>query len=293
MGDLFGVAVSPFELAEWQDATGIKPDLCMVFENWARQRSLADTFAKARSFGHTAIVLCWEPWTPTPAGAGLGGIEQPQWNHDSILNGDHDEYIDTMARACRDSGLETVYLRYAHEMNGTWYPWHHDPAKYVEAWRYIRRRMRSERAAWNVKFVWSFNPDLWRGTAAEWLKRLLPYWPEASQIEWVASTMIAFGGSKDYPVDQFRDRFDLAQDIFGTKVLAVEVNVAREQMIPWLDNLAAYVRRPDRPLPLVVLSQGMSRAGAGGGTGDLGWSVEDDPEGCAAVARLVDAIHGK
>lgn len=293
MGDLFGVAVSPFELDEWQQATGIKPDLCMVFEAWSRQRTLTDTLNKARSFGHDTIAITWEPWTPKPVGTDAieQGAAQHEWCAESILAGRHDDYIDNFARALRDSKM-TVLLRFAHEMNGTWYPWFHEPEKYIAAWKYVRHRVRSLRAAWNVKFVWAPNPDLWRATPADWLQRLLPYWVSGAAIEFVGFTMIDFGGDKYYPVSAFAARFEMARQIFHRQVLAMEVNVARENAVEWLDDLAGYVSRGDHPLPVVILSQGSSRAAAVGSTGDLGWSPIEDATGREAIRRLVAALHG-
>lgn len=290
MADLFGVAVSPFELDEWQEATGIKPDLCMIFEAWARQRTLAPHLEKAASFGHRSIAVTWEPWTPTPVGtqADEQGSLQAEWTHRSILAGEHDDYIDMMARVFRDSGL-TVYLRYAHEMNGAWYPWFHDADEYVAAWKYVRHRMRSLRNAWNVKFVWSPNPDLWRSTPADWLMRLMPYWPGNAATEFVGFTMIDFGGDRYYPVSAFAEQFDLARRIFREPVMAMEVNVARENAIEWLGDLATYARGGN--LSAVILSQGSSRAAALGGTGDLSWSAVDDPTARDAIRKLVSALH--
>lgn len=292
MGDLFGVAISPFELDEWQQATGIEPDLCMIFESWSRQRALTDHLAKAKSFGHTSIAITWEPWEPTPVGtdADAQGAVQNEWSSESICNGDHDDYIDAFARALRDSEM-TVYLRFAHEMNGSWYPWFHEPERYIEAWKYVRNRMRSKRGAWNVKFVWSPNPDLWRTTPADWLMRLMPYWVGGAATEYVGFTMIDFGGSKYYPVSAFAQQFDLARRIFRKPVLAMEVNVARENATEWLNDLAEYVRGGTRPLPLLVLSQGSSRAAALGGTGDLTWSPVDDPAARRAIQELGTALH--
>lgn len=292
MGDLFGVAVSPFELDEWQRATGIKPDLTMIFENWSRQRALTDVLNKAKSFGHDSIAVTWEPWKPTPVGTpgDQQGEVQEQWCNASILRGDHDEYIDAMARSLRDSGM-TVYLRYAHEMNGNWYPWHNDPDDYVAAWRYVRHRVRSLRNAWNVKFIWAPNPDLWRATPADWLQRLMPYWPGPASVEAVGSTMIDFGGEKYYPVSSFAAQFDLARRIFRKPLLAMEVNVARESAIEWLEDLARYISSGSRPLPLVILSQGSSRAAAAGDTGDLSWSPVEDPAARGALQKVAEALH--
>lgn len=290
MGDLFGVAVSPFELEEWQDATSIRPDLCMVFESWSRQRALTELLDKAKSFGHDSIALTWEPWAPTPVGTPSDeqGENQEQWSHASILAGEHDDYIDLVARSLRDSKL-TVYLRFAHEMNGGWYPWHNDAGEYIAAWRYVRHRIRSMRNAWNVKLIWAPNPDLWRATPADWLVRLMPYWPGPAAVENVGFTMIDFGSDRYYPVSLFAERFELARRIFRKDVLAMEVNVARENAIPWLGDLADYVRRG--PLSVLILSQGSSRAAAAGDTGDLAWSAASDPEAREALRRVVDALH--
>lgn len=292
MGDQFGIAVSPFELDEWQKATGLQPDLCMVFESWSKQRTLTDHLNKAKSFGHDSIAVTWEPWEPLPVGtdAQAQGIAQEQWSSDTICGGQHDEYIDNFARALRDSGM-TVYLRFAHEMNGDWYPWFHEPDKYIDAWKYVRNRMRSMRNAWNVKFVWSPNPDIWRATPADWLKRLMPYWVGQSACEYVGFTMIDFGGDKYYPVDQFGAQFDLARRIFKKQIMAMEANVARENAVDWLYDLARYVRNGTRLLPLVILSQGSSRAAALGGTGDLAWTLIDDPEARRAIMAVISALH--
>lgn len=292
MGDLFGVAVNPFELDEWQQATGIKPDLCMVFENWARQRTLTDICNKAKSFGHTSIAVTWEPWKPTPVGTSAEdqGEIQVEWCNEAICAGRHDGYIDAVAQSLRDSKLN-VYLRYGHEMNGNWYPWHNDPESYVEAWRYVRNRVRMVNKAWNVKFVWAPNPDLWRASPADWLSRLMPYWPPSWLVEYVGFTMIDFGGDRYYPVSLFAERFNLARQIFQRPILGMEVNVARENAVEWLYALAGYIRDANHPLPLVILSQGSSRAAAVADTGELDWSVSADPAARDALREVVRSLH--
>lgn len=292
MGDLFGVAISPFELEEWQEGTGIKPDLCMIFESWSKQRALTDHLDKAKTFGHDSIAITWEPWTPTPVGtpADDQGVVQQEWSADSIIAGDHDDYIDSFARALRDSQM-TVYLRWGHEMNGTWYPWHHDPDKYIAAWKYLRHRVRSVRNAWNVKFVWAPNPDLWRATPADWLRRLMPYWPGTAAVDYVGFTMIDFGGDRYYPVSLFAERFNLARQIFRRPILGMEVNVARENAVEWLYDLAGYARDANHPLPLVILSQGSSRAAAVADTGELDWSVSSDPAARDALREVVRSLR--
>jgi beta-mannanase len=239
------------------------------------------------------MAVTWEPWEPTPVGIPNEeqGAFQVEWCHQSILDGQHDDYIDAMARAFRDSGL-TIYLRYAHEQNGNWYPWCRDAELYVLAWKYVRRRVRSLRGAWNVRMVWAPNPDLWRPSPADWLARVLPFWPGPASVDLLGFTMIQFGGDHgDYPVFKFAERFDLARRIFQKPILAPEVNVAKDLAIGWLHDLASYVSNGSRPLSAVILSQGLSRAEAASDTGDLSWSVDTWPEGRDAVALVESALH--
>lgn len=291
--NMFCVARSPYELQEWIDATRLSPDHTMIFEAWSRRRSLAEVLAKARSFGHDAILVTWEPWEPTPVGT--PGVEQgavqPAYSAHAILNGDWDEYIDMNARAFRDSGLSTVFLRWGHEMNGNWYPWSADPDGYVEAWKYLRYRMRSQRGAWNVKFVWSPNPDVWRSSPADWLARMLPYWPGPRAVDYLGFTVINFGADRDYSVEQFVQRFDLARRIFAKPMLAAELNVALDNAEGWLYDLADAINRGRLPLSCVALSQGPSRAEATQDTGNLSWNLMDETWLVDAIDQVMTALH--
>jgi hypothetical protein len=286
--DKFGVAINPFDVADWTAATRITPSLCMVFEQWFRQRSLRPILDKAVSLGHREIVVTWEPWTPTPLGSTSAeqGAVQVEWSNDSIVRGVHNDYIDMIARDMRDCGLTTVYLRFAHEMNGGWYPWSVDPVSYVAAWRYVRNRIRIVRNARNVAFVWAPNPDLWRKVPADWLARTLPYWPGGTSVDYVGFTMIERGVVNSlYPVEDFSTRTALARQIFAKPVIAAEVNVVKDLAVAWLGDMAAYIDHL-HPYPVFILSQGPSRAQAAGNAGDLSWSAVDFVEGREAIRRL-------
>ncbi|MFI5027113.1 MAG: hypothetical protein ACHQCI_10250, partial [Solirubrobacterales bacterium] len=72
-----------------------------------------------------------------------------------IAAGKYDGYIHSEAASAISYGGE-VLLRFAHEMNGDWYPWSGDPAAYVAAWRHYVDVFRADGAS-NVRFVWSPN----------------------------------------------------------------------------------------------------------------------------------------
>jgi hypothetical protein len=74
----------------------------------------------------------------------------------SIANGDYDAWIDNYANmiASLDS---TVYVRFAHEMNGNWYPWGQKPDSYKAAFQRVAQRVHAR--APNAQMVFSPNVD--------------------------------------------------------------------------------------------------------------------------------------
>jgi hypothetical protein len=74
----------------------------------------------------------------------------------SIANGDYDAWIDNYANmiASLDS---TVYVRFAHEMNGNWFPWGQKPNSYKAAFQRVAQRIHVR--APNAQMVFSPNVD--------------------------------------------------------------------------------------------------------------------------------------
>ncbi|WP_043668631.1 glycoside hydrolase family 26 protein [Clavibacter michiganensis] len=99
-------------------------------------------------------LLTWEPWK---AGA---GTDQPAYSNASIAAGDHDAYLRQWGSELAAWG-GPVYLRYAHEMNGDWYPWAdgvdgNAPGSYAAAWKHVHDVVVAEGAT-NVRWVWTPN----------------------------------------------------------------------------------------------------------------------------------------
>lgn len=99
-------------------------------------------------------ILTWEPWV-----AG-GGLNQHGYSLAAIAGGAHDGYIKSWGAALANWG-QPVLLRFAHEMNGDWYPWSeavngNNPGDYVRAWRHVHDVLLAEGAG-NVRWVWAPN----------------------------------------------------------------------------------------------------------------------------------------
>jgi hypothetical protein len=287
-GRLFGVYTDPWHLDEWSADVGLQPNLVAKFEAFARRRTPDEFLREVERDGVTAAMVSWEPWKTVPAalGAESQAQRQPGYANADIARGSQDAYIARFARSLATfNGV--VYLRYAHEMNGFWYPWSADPGAYVRAWRRVVRIFRTQGAR-NVRFVWSVNPNLYE-TRGVWLHHLRRYWPGSRWVDGVGSTMIDFGGDKDYNVARFAPRLQTLHRVFGKPVFLTEVNTAHEGRVTWLRDLAREVRL-QRWIRAVVWSQLPSRAQAQGATGrsNLNWNVATDGAAAAqlrAVAR--------
>jgi len=76
-------------------------------------------------------------------------------------------------------------VRFAHEMNGNWYPWGsgvngNTAARYIAAWRHVVRIFRRAGAS-NVRWVWS--PNVYGNNGA---RAFAPLYPGNRWVDWVA-----------------------------------------------------------------------------------------------------------
>jgi len=287
----FGIASDPWHVDEWAAVIGAKPTMVMEFEAWSRNRTLDSHFTEARRQGHTSFMVTWEPWTPVDVAKGKAAqhAEQPQFSNAAIAGGALDSYIRLFARSVAESGL-TVYVRYAHEMNGDWYPWSRDPANYILAWRRVVDIFHAEGAE-NARFVFSLNPSVFEDEAT-WRSNLTTYWPGDGYVDYLGATVINFGGSKDHPVADFVDRLDIMRETFGKQVFITELNTAEEGRVAWFADLRTWLATDADWVVGMVLSQHESRGQAqlGDKAGNLNWNVTGDPHTRPILRALIGEI---
>jgi hypothetical protein len=289
----FGIHSDPWHVDEWADAVGARPSMVMEFEQWHRDRVIDDHFAEARRQGLDSFMVSWEPWEPVSASLGKAAqyADQPAYNNAAIVDGERDDYIRAFAESVASSGL-AVYIRYAHEMNGDWYPWSRDPENYVLAWRHIVDIFRAAGAS-NATFVFSLNASIWIDDD-EWLEGAEQYWPGDDYVDLVGTTMISFGGRKDYTVAEFAGRLDLMHETYGKDIIITELNTAAEGRVKWLTDLRTWLAVDAPWVTGVVLSQAESRGQIqlGAQVGDLSWNVTTDPETQPVIRGLIEDLAG-
>ncbi len=140
--------------------TGAAPRWMLLFRDWSHETPPLDALDAVRAQGATPV-LTWEPWYAPPEGAApADGARQPAFALSRFAAGDHDHRISTWAQALAAWGHDVV-LRFAHEMNGTWYPWAagvqgNTAEQYVRAWRHVHGVFTAAGAD-NVRWCWAPN----------------------------------------------------------------------------------------------------------------------------------------
>ena len=288
----FGAYANPWHLGVWTRGVGARPQLLAKFQSFAQHRPVGDFLSRCERDGVRRVLISWEPWRPVPASLGGRAQGEPQFGYRNvdIASGAQDGYIRGFARALR--GFRgVVYLRYAHEMNGFWYPWSRNSRAYVRAWRHVVRVFRAEGAR-NVRFVWSVNPSLYL-SRAQWLRRLEHFWPGRSYVDYVGSTVINFGGVKHYTVARFKPSLRLLRRTFHAPLMLTETNTERHGRVSWLRQLERLVAR-NPWIRGAVWSQlpSRSKAQAGRKVGNLSWDVTRDPPAARVVRQIIGIGSG-
>ncbi|NOX28451.1 MAG: beta-mannanase [Actinobacteria bacterium] len=149
------------EVADFSAAADINPDVVMISRGWANATPDIAVIERVTAAGHLPV-LAWEPWNfEVESTFDRRRGEQPDFALSTILAGDHDELINGWAEELAEWG-RPVGIRFAHEMNGYWYPWSESvngnaTGQYVAAWRYVYDVFEAAGAD-NVIWIWSPNP---------------------------------------------------------------------------------------------------------------------------------------
>jgi hypothetical protein len=123
---------------------GRRAEIWHTYKNFTQEPFPYDTVGRSHDAGAVPLIT-WEPWNR---------------NLRALIRGDYDGYLRTSARQAASFG-KPILLRFAHEMNGDWYPWSlgvdgNSASDYINAYRHVVRIFRSENAN-NVKHVWAPN----------------------------------------------------------------------------------------------------------------------------------------
>jgi mannan endo-1,4-beta-mannosidase len=170
------------QLDRFTRAAGHQPSVYEFAQGWAVNRFDRSAIDKVAKRGMLPLIS-WEPWNYQRRSkiASLAG-DQPAYRLSHIINGDYDGYIRSWAMGVKSLPY-TIAVRFAHEMNGNWYPWcvftnGNSVGEYVRAWRHVHEIF-TRIGAKNVIWVWSPN-IVWNNSA-----NLAELYPGNSYVDWI------------------------------------------------------------------------------------------------------------
>lgn len=175
---LWGAATPDLaSLTTFDRDAGKRASLYLYYDSFVDSPNFdASQATSIRNLGATPL-LTWEPWDPS-----TGSTDQPAFSLASIAGGAHDSYLSTWAAGIKAWG-QPLWLRFAHEMNGNWYPWGdgvngNTPAQYVAAYRHVHDLF-ARAGVTNVTWVWTPNV-----TAPGWTP-ISQFYPGDAYVNWV------------------------------------------------------------------------------------------------------------
>jgi membrane-bound metal-dependent hydrolase YbcI (DUF457 family) len=140
-----GSQENPGRIDSFASEVGRSPLIIANYEDWTQPLIDRPWLEAIWARGGVPLVT-WEPWSWTDPGQ--------RFPLRAIASGSYDSYIRRSAVAAAAWG-HPILLRFAHEMNGTWYPWGegHPAGAYKRAWRHVVKVFRASGAD-NVRWVW-------------------------------------------------------------------------------------------------------------------------------------------
>lgn len=141
---------------------GKRPDFVVFYQQWSGTPGFPTTVCDILVGRGQKPVITWEPWLYT------GGATQPTYSLANIIAGNFDSYITTWAQGAKAYG-RPVILRFAHEMNGDWYPWcegvnGNTTGQYASAWQHVKAIFTAQGVT-NVQWMWCPNEPYSGSTA--------------------------------------------------------------------------------------------------------------------------------
>lgn len=228
---------------------GKKPYLVMVFLDWG------DLVDKEVIAGITAqgcvLFVTLEPWD-APAKAAI--------DYDGLLRGEYDGYLADLARQLK-AVKGGVFMRFAHEMNGNWYPWAGTKVgkeKYREMYRHVKDIFVQEGAE-NIKWVFSVN---WEDVPRGENNKFANYYPGDDYVDYIGIDGYNWGNTQSWSTwmtfdELFRGRYDECGVLYPAKpVLISEFACAGSggNKAAWMTAAFADMKRMDRVRGFVLFN---------------------------------------
>jgi hypothetical protein len=185
-------------LNSFSSLVGSKPTVVMYFTDWQHDGFTTDVEKYLGSQGVTGMIT----WMPS-------GEDVSKYSNDAVINGNFDSFINTYAQQAKIFG-KPILLRFAHEMNGNWYPWSSNhsinssntASKYVLMWRHVHDIF-TKNGATNVQWVWCPSIEVGSSTPT----RFEDMYPGDKYVDWLCLDGYNIAGQDNLPWKSLYDSF--------------------------------------------------------------------------------------
>lgn len=268
----FGVMAAdvPWNGAAVQSVTaaagGVAPNMSETFTTWAQNfpaATVADSYAR-----NELPVITWEPWAY--GGTTKAQAEQPAYALSQLTDGKYDAYITKFAQAAAAQQWP-VAIRFAHEMNGDWYPWCENlngnaGGSYVAAWKHVHDIF-SRVGANNVIWIWA--PNILRGAQSR--LSLSELYPGDAYVDWIG--LSAYDDHETTAMQLVGPTLDDIRRFTNKPLLLAETgSQPGDQKSGWTKDLLSWVQQRTDVIGFVWSEY---QVGRGGSTAD--WRFDADP----------------
>jgi mannan endo-1,4-beta-mannosidase len=167
-----------------------------IYQSWEGSHTEFDSNWAQNVFaqGSTPLIT-WEPWIPVSGyDRSEDKVNQGKYRLIKISQGNFDPYIRQYADSIRAYHMP-VMIRFAHEMNGNWYPWgstFNTPQDYIAAWRHVHNIFAKEGAT-NVTWVWSPNA-IYYDPHIPYSSQIEKFYPGNAYVDWVGLSAFNWAG---------------------------------------------------------------------------------------------------
>lgn len=220
--------------------------------------------------GATSI-LTLEPW---------GGAGRDPYSLRQTYNGSLDDRYTAIARTVADFEAP-VLVRFAHEMNGAWYPWSesfgpNSRGEYVRAWRHVHDVFA---AAGATNVVWTWSPNVLRGASSD----LASLYPGDDYVNLVGLTGYGVAGEKSVSTT-YDPTVNALRAITDKPIMLTETGVEPSaDKAAWIASLGPWLAANQDVVGFVWWAQ--DRAGGA----NTNWNYDDSSSNAQAFRNTLAA----
>ena len=223
------------EITDFQTKTGKTVDYLSIYKHMGDETSKYLTQAELTYIKTTnkKLIIAWEPWNPAES------LNQSKNYLLDIANGTEDAYITQFANEVKNSNVPTI-IRFAHEMNGNWYPWGNKPNEYINAYKHIVTKFR-DLGVTNAYWMWNINVG---SVPVEPIESVSQYYPGYDYVDYVGIDGFNFGNTTNWSSwtefeDLFHKTYNHVVHVYNKPVIIAETSSTEHggSKSDWIKNM--------------------------------------------------------